>query len=259
MVQVIYLRKKRNIILIAIGSILIIFIVIVIFVSLNSINEKEKAMEEENINVEELEMKFKDIFNNEENEKVKTMYHIEQEESGEYTVRANIPYVHISNEIDNRINKEINDIFVNEILHVINEDNIYTVLTIDFTTSINKNIISLAIRCMLKEGNNAQRTIIKTYNYNLDTNQEIDILELIPEEKRESLQEQIDKKIQGEIKKEQTIIDQGFNVYRRDPDSDIYILENATEFYVKDNVLYIIYSYGNNSYTGELDLIITKI
>ena len=255
----IYLRGKRNIILIAVGVTLVISIIVVVFIAISSAEQGEIPVEPENINVEELEMQFTNIFNNEENENVEIMYHIKREESGEYTINADIPYVHISNEIDNKINREINDIFVNEIVKVINENDSYTVLTIDFTSSINNNIISLAIRCILKEGNNAQRTIIKTYNYNLDTNQEVDILELIPEDKRESLQEEIDKKIQGEIKKEQTIIDQGFNVYRRDPDSEIYILENATEFYVKDNILYIIYSYGNNSYTSTLDLIITKI
>lgn len=48
-------------------------------------------------------------------------------------------------------------------------------------------------------------------------------------------------------------------MYRRDENSEIYILENATEFYVKDNILYIIYSYGNNNYTSKTDLIITTI
>ena len=48
-------------------------------------------------------------------------------------------------------------------------------------------------------------------------------------------------------------------MYRRNPESSIYILENATEFFVKDGIVYIIYSYGNSSFTSEMDLIIDKI
>ena len=65
--------------------------------------------------------------------------------------------------------------------------------------------------------------------------------------------------VKKEIKKENTIADQGYNVYRRDANSEIYRLENATEFYIKNNIMYIIYCYGNNSYTSEVDLIITKV
>ena len=77
--------------------------------------------------------------------------------------------------------------------------------------------------------------------------------------KREEIQQQINKKIQVAIKKENTIIEQGYKVYRRNPESSIYILENATEFFVKDGIVYIIYSYGNSSFTSEMDLIIDKI
>ncbi len=72
------------------------------------------------------------------------------------------------------------------------------------------------------------------------------------------MQEEINQKIQLKLK-EATLAEQGYNVYRRDVDSDIYKIENANEFYIKDKILYIIYCYGNNSFTSEVDLIVTKI
>ncbi len=78
------------------------------------------------------------------------------------------------------------------------------------------------------------------------------------------MQDKINETIQAKIRRENTIIEQGYasqgyNVYRRDATNDMYLLENATEFFIEDNILYIIYSYGNNNYTNEVDLIINKI
>ena len=45
-------------------------------------------------------------------------------------------------------------------------------------------------------------------------------------------------------------------MFTRDTKSDIYKIENATEFFVHDNNLYIIYAYGNDKITGEMDLVV---
>ena len=251
------MRNKRTL-LIVIGIIVIITILgLVLILTLTKKPEQDK--EEEKIDVEQLEIDFDSLFDNEENEYIGTLYHIEEEKSGEYKIGADIPYIRIQKEIDDKINKEINDVFANKLLQIINESESYTRVNIDYTASINQNIVSLAIRCVLKEGNNAQRTIIKTYNYDITNQKEIDIMEIIPQDKTEEIQNQINQEIEKQIKKEETIIKQGYNAYRRDRSSDIYILENATEFYIRNNILYIIYSYGNNNYTSEIDLIINKI
>ena len=252
------LRINRKILLIIISIILIIsLIAIVLIITLNK--KTEEVPEEESLDVEKLEMQFNEKFNNQGNEYVSTLYHIEEKDAGKYEIEANIPYSNISSETDNTINKEINDIFVKKLLQIYNTSQSHTVLKINYTVSINKNILSLAVKCVLKEANNAQRTIIKTYNYNIETMEKVDILDLIPEEKRESLQEKINQKIQKQIRRENTIVEQGYNVYRRDANNAMYLLENATEFYVEDNILYIIYCYGNNNYTSDVDLIINKI
>ena len=44
---------------------------------------------------------------------------------------------------------------------------------------INTNILSLVIKSTLKEGNNPQRVIIQTYNYNLSTNEEVTFSQML--------------------------------------------------------------------------------
>lgn len=237
-------------------AILVMAVVIIAFVIGKS---KTQERVEEPLNVEKLEIDFGKIFSNNENEYIKTLYHIEEEKSGKYKIQANIPYVNTGNAIDNEINKEIYDIFVQKMLSIYNESKTYSIASINYAVSIDDNILSLAIHCILKEGINAQRTIVKTYNLNLQDKQLMKITDIVPENKREEIQQQINKKIQVAIKKENTIIEQGYKVYRRNPESSIYILENATEFFVKDGIVYIIYSYGNSSFTSEIDLIINKI
>jgi len=241
------------------ASIVLLIMLLIGIVTIVSLSKEQEEEEIEEIDVEQLEMNFGEMFNNQEHEYVSTLYSIQEEKSGKYKVEVDIPYIKVEDKIDNQINQEINEIFVNKLLKVINESESYTILTIDYTTSINENIMSLAIKCVLKEAHNAQRTIIKTYNYDIENGRILKITDLIPENKKQYIQNEIDIKIQKQIKKENTIAEQGYNIYRRNPDSDIYKLENATEFYLKDNILYIIYSYGNSNYTSEVDLIISTI
>ena len=59
----------------------------------------------------------------------------------------------------------------------------------------------MIIKCSLKEGSNAQRTIIKTYNYDIESKEKIKIVDLIQEQKKADLQEEINQKIQLKLKK----------------------------------------------------------
>lgn len=252
------LMKNRKLLLVIIAIVTLVLIIgIVLIFSLDK--ELEGVQNEVNIDKEQLEVDFNSIFDNEENEYVNTMYNLDEEKSGSYKIRTNIPFVFINSEIDNKINKEINDTFISKLLEIINESENFTIMNIDYATSVNNDIVSLAIKCVLKEGSNAQRTIIKTYNYDIVNQREVSIMELVPEGQSRNIQKQIDTEIAEQIRREEAIVGQGYNVYRRDKDSDIYVLENATEFYVKDNALYIIYCYGNSNYTSEVDLIINAI
>ena len=48
----------------------------------------------------------------------------------------------------------------------------------------------------------------------------------------------------------------GYNVFFRNVKSDIYKLENANEFFIYDNNVYIVFAYGNDNMTSELDIVI---
>ena len=68
-------------------------------------------------------------------------------------------------------------------------------------------------------------------------------------------------KIKDEIKIVQQRVEElgklGYSVYTRDYTSDIYNINNVTEYFLgEDNVLYIIYAYGNNNHTNEMDIVI---
>lgn len=252
-------KNKKKIIYSAIGVLAIAILSIMIIYNSGKRTNRNKMSEEEPIDKEQLEIEFNDLFTNEENQYVSTLYKIQEEKSGKYKIDAYIPRIHLDNKIDNEVNNEINSSFVNKILQVYNDSKIYTILKINYATSIQDNRLSVIIKCSLKEGSNAQRTIIKTYNYDIESKEKIKIVDLIQEQKKADLQEEINQKIQLKLKKEATLAEQGYNVYRRDVDSDIYKIENANEFYIKDKILYIIYCYGNNSFTSEVDLIVTKI
>ena len=255
---VINLVKNRKILIIAVSITIVAILATLILLVLLNKKEKQKSTERE-VDVEQLEIQFNDIFDNKGNEYISTVYHIEETKSGKYDIRVDIPYSHINGEIDNKINKELNDVFIKKLSQIINGGLSYTIFKMDYTTSINNDIVSLVVRCVLKEGSSAQRTIIKTYNYNIQTNEAVKIMDLIPENRQSDIQELINRRIQSEVKREQTIVDQGYNVYRRDPNSDIYILKNASEFYIADDILYIIYSYGNSNYTSKVDIIIIPL
>ena len=254
-------KNRKNLIYSAIGVLVIIAISVFIIVIYNKGKKQNNSdlQVEEQIDKEQLEIAFNDLFNNEENEYVSTLYKIQEDKSGKYKIEAYIPRIHLDDEIDNKVNSEINSAFVNKILQVYNESKIYTILRINYATSIQDNKLSIIIKCSLKEGSNAQRTIIKTYNYDIEKKEPIILSDLIQEQKKSDLQEEVNEKIQMKIKKEETLAEQGYNVYRRDSNSDIYKIDNAKEFYIKDKILYIIYCYGNNSFTSEVDLIVTKI
>lgn len=254
-----FMKNKKKVIYSAIGVLAITILSIIIIYNSGKRANRDNMNEEEPIDKEQLEIDFNDLFTNEENQYVSTLYKIQEEKSGKYKIDAYIPRIHLDDRIDNEVNSEINSSFVNKILQVYNDSKIYTILKINYATSIQGNKLSVIIKCSLKEGSNAQRTIIKTYNYDIENKEKIKIVDLIQEQKKADLQEEINQKIQLKLKKEATLAEQGYNVYRRDVDSDIYKIENANEFYIKDKILYIIYCYGNNSFTSEVDLIVTKI
>ena len=180
-------------------------------------------------------------------------------EVNDYELDVNIPYINIDNEVAKEFNTQIKEIFENKAKSVLNSQNNNILYTVDYSAYVSNNILSLVVRSTLKEGTNAQREIIQTYNYDLKNHKECtidDILELKGIEKKDA-----GKTIKLEIKEIQERVEElaslGCLVYPRDYTDDIYNINNVTEYFLgKDNVLYIIYAYGNNNHTNEMDIVI---
>ena len=141
---------------------------------------------------------------------------------------------------------------------VLQSENRNIIYTVEYTANVQDGILSVMIHSNFKEGTNAQKVIIKTYHYDLRNNKEVTLSDLLRFEQLEEkkIQEQINLEIETEQKKVEDLKQLGYNIYSRDTTSDFYKIENTTEFYVEDDVLYIIYAYGNDSNTSEMDLII---
>lgn len=174
-----------------------------------------------------------------------------------YDVDVHIPYINMDNEIINRYNKEIED-FVYKTSSVLESENRNIIYTVEYVANVQNGILSVMIRSNLKEGASAQRVIIQTYNYDLRNNKEISLEEILRIENvnQSELQDKIKKGITIEQKKVEDLKNLGYNIYSRDATSDIYKIENSKEFYLTHDTLYIIYAYGNETFTSEMDLIV---
>lgn len=228
-----------------------------------------KTEEEENL----LKANFDTIFNNN-LEGEKNLYNISKIEEGKelvytgyekqetvtnsYEINVNIPYFNIDNSVIQSYNEEIKGQFqeFTEIaLHSESQNIIYTV---EYQAYIENDILSVIIRSNLKRGASAQRVIVLTYNYDLIEQKELSLDDMIKkfELNKNEIQSKIRKEIKEEEQKSQDLKDLGYEIYTRDSQSDLYLIENSKEFFMHNQNLYIIYAYGNESFTSEMDLVV---
>ena len=189
---------------------------------------------------------------------VYTGYQKKESKLNSYNVEVNIPHINVDNEITDGYNQEIESIFKVLADNVLQTENSNIIYTVDYVANVQDGILSLMIRANLKEGSNAQKVIIQTYNYDLRNNKEITLQEVLKIEKldEQEVKNRINTKVQEEDDKAKDLQSLGYNVFSRDTSSDIYELEKSTEFYLTPNALYIIYAYGNAADTSEMDLVI---
>lgn len=192
---------------------------------------------------------------------VYTSYEITEQVPNKYTINAKIPAINLNNGIISTINNEIDSKFKNQISTIIassnNSDN--QLYDVEYMAYVNSNILSLVIKATLKSGSSAQRVLVKTYNYNLSTNEELKFDEVLS--LKGVSKTYANKKIKEAITKanvsSQSLKDLGYSVYIRDLNSDIYTIENTSTFFIGENgILYVLYPYGNNNMTSEMDIII---
>lgn len=267
------LRKRKTIFVLLI----ILFILCIIISIVIEIVESKKTIEPVNIKQTKAEKKqiieFDHLFeenqekpiidskykNNDSKDVVYTVYENKEKKENEYNIQVSIPEINIKSDKIDKINKEIIDVFktkAENIIKTINREEV--IYTVEYAQSINSDILSVVIKSTLKEGNNAQRVIVKGYTYNFITNEVLDFkdLILIKQINEKDITKEIKKVIKENIDKSQTLINLGYNVFERNLDDKIYEIENIDNFFYGPNeVLYIIFAYGNNRYTSELDIV----
>lgn len=190
---------------------------------------------------------------------VYSAYDIQRNEENKYEVDIHLPVVNINNETASKFNQSTQTIFADKATEVLSNENDYTIVyNVTYTGFVNGDILSLIIKSTLKEGTNAQRTIVQTYNYNLETEKEVTINDAIVAVGADSAKvtDKIKAIINQAIKEATSIQVSGYATFQRDINSDIYKLENVDTFYIEpDSKLYIIFAYGNNDFTSEMDII----
>ena len=192
------------------------------------------------------------------NELVYTAYSSSETVEGKYMIDVNIPVINIEGEVVNEYNSITQSVFVDKINAVISNSSVYTIYNLDYISYVNNNILSLSIMATIKEGNNPQRIIVQTYNYNLATGENVTLDDIL--EDRDIEKSVVENKIKTTINKAsedaKKMAQSGYNVYQRNPEDEMYKLENIQNFMEGPNgELYIIFAYGNNNYTSEMDVI----
>lgn len=189
---------------------------------------------------------------------VYTKYEKKETKLNSYDLEVHIPHINISGEVVEKYNQEIENIFVDMAKKVLQSENNNVIYTVEYVANIQDDILSVMIKSNLKEGSKAQKVIIQTYNYDIRNNKEITLAEVLKIEQlnENDVQNRIKTDIQTEQKKAQDLKSLGYNIYSRDINSDIYSIGKSTEFYFTGNTLYIIYAYGNQMATSEMDIVI---
>ena len=189
---------------------------------------------------------------------VYTYYTKEENKKNSYDMNINIPYINIDNTTIAAYNEEIKQTYEEKAENALQTENENIIYTLQYEATIQNDILSLIIRANLKEGSSAQRLIIQTFNYDLRNNKEITLEEMINLKQLNvnDVQNTINQEIESEYQRVEDLRSLGYGVFERNPEDEMYKIENSQDFFVKDGNIYIIYAYGNANITSEMDLVI---
>lgn len=183
-----------------------------------------------------------------------------QKQEGNYELDAHLPVINIKDSVATDFNKMTQSIFANKASDILN--NKYTekvIYSVDYISYVNDNILSLVIKSTLKQGNNPQRVIVQAYNYNLETGEKVQLVDVLA--KRNIIQSDCQNKIHEIVTKAQeeaqVLVQSGYTVYNRNLSDSMYQISNISTFFLgKNEELYIIFAYGNQNFTSEMDVVL---
>ena len=281
--------KKRNILYIAIAAICVIAIIVGVYAQVFGDKPKQNTIKNEVINTgdddtatdpEVLKQEFNSLFNNsfddqgydktsikklagyEEQDVIYAVYRIKEEKDEKYSVNINIPVFNVDGEVASEFNATTQSIFANKAGNVLSNSQSYTIYDVEYVGYLNENILSLVIKSTLKEGNNPQRIIVQTYNYDITTGKKLTLNEVL--EAKGISEKEVNKKIERQVTEanknaealSEALASAGQTVYKRDVNNAMYVTDNVNHFFVGlDGQIYIIYPYGNSNFTSEIDII----
>lgn len=183
-----------------------------------------------------------------------------QKQEGNYELDVHLPVININDSVATDFNKMTQSIFANKASDILN--NKYTekvIYSVDYISYVNDNILSLVIKSTLKQGNNPQRVIVQAYNYNLETGEKVQLVDVLA--KRNIIQSDCQNKIHEIVTKAQeeaqVLVQSGYTVYNRNLSDSMYQISNISTFFLgKNEELYIIFAYGNQNFTSEMDVVL---
>lgn len=242
-----------------------------------------KPNSEETIDLEALKEEFESLFNNEFNDqgydiskiekisglqdkdiiyKAYDMQEEKDEENKKYNIDIKVPVFNVKGDVVAEFNKTTQSIFADKANDILTKSEKNTIYNMEYVAYLNENILSLVIKSTLKEGNNPQRMIVQTYNYNIETGEKVTLNEILESKgiNFEEVNQKIEKQVKEANKQSEAISEAlsqlGQSVYMRDLDNAMYVTDNVTHFFIGlDGQIYIVYPYGNTNFTSEIDII----
>ena len=188
---------------------------------------------------------------------------IDLEDSNDsYELSLHVPIINIKSELSNSLNQITQATFINKANEIMqnNNTNNKTRYSIDYVAFVNYDILSVVIKSTLKEGESAQRVMVQTYNYNLSTNEEASLIDLVTLKQlnRDEVNNKIMQVVTAADNEDKALESMGYNqVYIRDLTSNIYTVDNAGAYFMGPNQeVYIVYAYGNGEFTSKMDIVL---
>lgn len=190
---------------------------------------------------------------------VYTVYNLVNEDENYYSVNAQIPVLNVNTDQAKSINSRIREKFYDMANSIMRRTDEKTIYTVSYASFVNQEIISIVVKASLKEEGKSEKVMVETYNYSLTQDKEIVLTDFIEakETTNEIVQKTINENIRDAYNNAQMIAAQFGVLYERDLENDMYKIENTKNYFLtQDGYVYIIYAYGNNDYTNELDIVI---
>lgn len=222
----------------------------------NNIFTNSIVINSENVRVDRIETS-KDL--------VYTGYNLLNEDENFYTVNAQIPILNIDTEQAKKINAEIKTEFYDIANNVMRRTEGNTVYSVTYASFVNEDVLSLVVKSSLKEAGKAEKVTLKTFCYSLPEKRILSLEDVLSYTDiltvkgltLESIQTAINDEIKKAYNNAKIIAADYGTLYERDLESEIYKVENTTNFFLtQDGYIYLVYAYGNNDYTNEMDIII---